>query len=76
MDDSLKRLGLGHYSDRLAGTLSGGNKRKLSTAIALLGDPPIVYLVSTILAIFNQSFSLPNKYFPHFFLYNNLFFQF
>ncbi|XP_054282014.1 phospholipid-transporting ATPase ABCA1-like isoform X1 [Macrosteles quadrilineatus] len=44
VDLSLKYLRLGHYSDRLAGTLSGGNKRKLSTAIALLGNPPIVYL--------------------------------
>ena len=25
---------------------SGGNKRKLSTAIALVGNPPIVFLVS------------------------------
>ena len=25
-------------------SLSGGNKRKLSTAIALLGDPPVVFL--------------------------------
>lgn len=25
-------------------TSSGGNKRKLSTAIALIGDPPVVYL--------------------------------
>jgi ABC-type lipoprotein export system ATPase subunit len=27
-------------------SLSGGNKRKLSTAIALVGNPPIVFLVS------------------------------
>lgn len=45
VDLSLKNLGLGHYSDRLSRTLSGGNKRKLSTAIALLGDPPLVFLV-------------------------------
>ena len=28
---------------------SGGNKRKLSTAIALVGDPPIIFLVSNCL---------------------------
>ena len=31
---------------RCAGTYSGGNKRKLSTAIALIGNPSIVFLVS------------------------------
>ena len=31
---------------RCAGTYSGGNKRKLSTAIALVGNPSIVFLVS------------------------------
>lgn len=34
------------YADHLAGTYSGGNKRKLSTAIALIGCPPLVLLVS------------------------------
>ena len=29
---------------RPAGTYSGGNKRKLSVAIALVGGPPIVFL--------------------------------
>ena len=28
----------------LAGTYSGGNKRKLSVAIAMIGNPPIVFL--------------------------------
>ena len=28
----------------MAGTLSGGNKRKLSVAMALLGSPPVVLL--------------------------------
>ncbi|NXK96435.1 ABCA1 protein, partial [Formicarius rufipectus] len=38
-------LGLGLHADRPAGKYSGGNKRKLSTAIALLGCPPVVFLV-------------------------------
>ena len=40
----IERLGLTEYANRQAGTYSGGNKRKLSTAIALIGDPPIVFL--------------------------------
>ena len=32
------------YGDRPAGTLSGGNKRKLSLAIALVGDPSLIVL--------------------------------
>uniref|UniRef100_A0A8V1AE68 P-type phospholipid transporter n=2 Tax=Gallus gallus TaxID=9031 RepID=A0A8V1AE68_CHICK len=40
----IAKLGLGPHADRLAGTYSGGNKRKLSTAIALLGSPPIIFL--------------------------------
>ena len=45
-DWGLKKLGLVPYADRCAGTYSGGNKRKLSTAIALVGNPSIVFLVS------------------------------
>lgn len=40
----LARLGLPRYADRLAGTYSGGNKRKLATAVALVGDPSVVFL--------------------------------
>lgn len=29
---------------RQAGELSGGNKRKLSVAIAMIGDPRVVFL--------------------------------
>ncbi|ELV11962.1 Retinal-specific ATP-binding cassette transporter [Tupaia chinensis] len=43
-NQSIQSLGLSQYADRLAGTYSGGNKRKLSTAIALLGGPPLVLL--------------------------------
>ena len=37
-----RRVGLGPFADRLAGTLSGGNKRKLSLAIAIVGSPAVL----------------------------------
>jgi len=37
-------IGFEEYQDRLCGKYSGGNKRKLNTAIALIGDPPVVFL--------------------------------
>ncbi|XP_042675862.1 retinal-specific phospholipid-transporting ATPase ABCA4 isoform X2 [Centrocercus urophasianus] len=40
----IQKLGLPMYADQLAGTYSGGNKRKLSTAIALIGCPPLILL--------------------------------
>uniref|UniRef100_A0A8B9IIP2 ATP binding cassette subfamily A member 4 n=1 Tax=Anser cygnoides TaxID=8845 RepID=A0A8B9IIP2_ANSCY len=40
----IQKLGLPMYADQLAGTYSGGNKRKLSTAIALIGCSPLVLL--------------------------------
>ncbi|KAH0514125.1 ATP-binding cassette sub-family A member 7 [Microtus ochrogaster] len=40
----LVRLGLPSYADRPAGTYSGGNKRKLAAALALVGDPAVVFL--------------------------------
>uniref|UniRef100_A0A8C8BSH2 P-type phospholipid transporter n=1 Tax=Otus sunia TaxID=257818 RepID=A0A8C8BSH2_9STRI len=40
----IQKLGLPMYADHLAGTYSGGNKRKLSTAIALIGCPPLILL--------------------------------
>ncbi|TMW69302.1 hypothetical protein Poli38472_001458 [Pythium oligandrum] len=44
IDDKITQLGLGEYRHKLTRGLSGGNKRKVSTAIALLGSPPIVIL--------------------------------
>ncbi|RUS82911.1 hypothetical protein EGW08_009334 [Elysia chlorotica] len=32
------------HADKLAGKYSGGNKRKLSTAMAIIGDPPFIML--------------------------------
>lgn len=43
---ALDKLELTKYADKPAGTYSGGNKRKLSTAIALIGFPAFVFLVS------------------------------
>ncbi|GAB0200787.1 phospholipid-transporting ATPase ABCA7 [Grus japonensis] len=40
----IAKLGLGLHADQPAGKYSGGNKRKLSTAIALLGSPPVIFL--------------------------------
>lgn len=43
---ALEKLELSKYADKPAGTYSGGNKRKLSTAIALIGYPAFIFLVS------------------------------
>jgi ABC-type multidrug transport system ATPase subunit len=40
----IKQLTLEEYADKAAGTYSGGNKRKLSVGIALIGNPQIVFL--------------------------------
>uniref|UniRef100_A0A673CA16 Zgc:172302 n=1 Tax=Sphaeramia orbicularis TaxID=375764 RepID=A0A673CA16_9TELE len=40
----VKKLGLTQYSEREAGGYSGGNKRKLSTAISLIGAAPVIFL--------------------------------
>ncbi|XP_062605265.1 phospholipid-transporting ATPase ABCA3-like [Saccostrea cucullata] len=40
----LDAVTLTEYADKMCGTYSGGNKRKLSTAIALIGDPPFLML--------------------------------
>ena len=37
-------MNLRQYENICAGTYSGGNKRKLSVAIAMIGNPPIVFL--------------------------------
>ena len=44
VDSHLRNLGLKVFENKRAGTLSGGNRRKLSVAIALIAEPPIVFL--------------------------------
>ena len=40
----LERVKLGYAAHMRSGSYSGGMRRRLSVAIALLGDPKIVYL--------------------------------
>lgn len=40
----MKAVGLEPYADRMAAKLSGGNKRKLSLGIALMGNPSVLLL--------------------------------
>lgn len=41
---SIRNLNLSKYAYKCAGTLSGGNKRKLSVAMAMIGNPPVLLL--------------------------------
>ena len=41
---AIKQLDLENHRFKLAGTLSGGNKRKLCVAMAIVGSPPIILL--------------------------------
>eukprot|EP01062_Namystynia_karyoxenos_P055235 TRINITY_DN45_c0_g1_i1.p1 TRINITY_DN45_c0_g1~~TRINITY_DN45_c0_g1_i1.p1 ORF type:complete len:1842 (+),score=630.41 TRINITY_DN45_c0_g1_i1:449-5527(+) len=40
----MQQVGITQYADRPCGRYSGGNRRKLSLAIALMGRPPVVFL--------------------------------
>ncbi|GLV40132.1 ATP binding cassette subfamily A member 3 [Carabus blaptoides fortunei] len=40
----ISKFGIKEYENIPCGKLSGGNKRKLNTAIALIGDPPLIML--------------------------------
>ena len=42
---ALQRLDLVQHADKPAGQYSGGNRRRLSAAIALLGAPQLLLLV-------------------------------
>ena len=39
-------MALTRYAKKPSKTYSGGNKRKLSAAIALLGNPSVIFMVS------------------------------
>lgn len=44
VEECIVQLNLMDHRDKPAGTLSGGNKRKLSVAVAIIGNPPIILL--------------------------------
>lgn len=44
VEKHLIEMNLKQYENIPAGTYSGGNKRKLSVAIAMIGNPPVVFL--------------------------------
>ncbi|CAM9274541.1 unnamed protein product, partial [Hapterophycus canaliculatus] len=44
VNQKIEEMGLGRYAEKPAGGYSGGNKRKLSVAMAMIGDPKIVFL--------------------------------
>ena len=44
VERSITELNLKDHRGKLSSTLSGGNKRKLAVAIALLGNPPVILL--------------------------------
>ena len=44
VDSLITRLTLSAHADKICKGYSGGNKRKLCTAVALVGDPAIVFL--------------------------------
>ncbi len=44
IEKQIKEMNLEEHRKKPAGTLSGGNKRKLSVAMSVLGNPPIILL--------------------------------
>jgi len=44
VNDMIHMVGLAKFADKVCGPFSGGNKRKLSLAIALIGNPSVVFL--------------------------------
>ncbi|MEJ7893400.1 MAG: ABC transporter ATP-binding protein [Solirubrobacteraceae bacterium] len=42
--ETIDRVGLTESGDRLAGRLSGGQQRRLDVALALIGDPELIFL--------------------------------
>lgn len=44
VNEIIERFALGDFADTVAMALSGGNKRKLTLAVAMMGKPKIIYI--------------------------------
>jgi ABC-2 type transport system ATP-binding protein len=44
IDELIERFALGGFADRIAGTYSGGERRRLDVVAALVADPPALFL--------------------------------
>ena len=44
VDNIIEAVGIGRFRTRMASKLSGGNKRKLSLGVALIGNPRVLLL--------------------------------
>ena len=44
VENKIEEMGLRQYADRPAGGYSGGNRRKLSVAMAMIGDPQVWHI--------------------------------
>lgn len=58
VDGAMRKMDLLRYSNKLAGALSGGNKRKLCVAIAIIGQPGVVFLDEV--TALNSALAYPN----------------
>jgi ATP-binding cassette subfamily A (ABC1) protein 3 len=44
VNEIIERFALSDFADTVAAVLSGGNKRKLTLAVAMMGRPKIIYI--------------------------------
>mmetsp|Transcript_6325 Transcript_6325/g.7912 ORF Transcript_6325/g.7912 Transcript_6325/m.7912 type:complete len:1988 (-) Transcript_6325:343-6306(-) len=44
VEQTIRQMSLVEYADRISGSFSGGNKRKLSVGIAMIGGPELIFL--------------------------------
>ena len=52
----IKKMALSRFAKQRSKTYSGGNKRKLSTAIALIGNPSLVFMVRNSFIVLQEKF--------------------